>query len=358
MKESIFINKLIHKKAKISKAEFLRRVANVKAIRTEQCPCYKVTFRAYIQDAYDWQAVEYLSSAIQKGDFSGIQSFMDGEHVFGLIVSDEIAKWLKGCPGSVAQRQIVTWLSYLWAMDPGREDVLRDQLFPPVFDEAKQLYDRFFSNGNSDGPSSEKDFHELELQYLEACCFYYGSRPPEILACPPHSLGTNQYSEVRSRWGFEADMFEFTVRTFYFTDADWKEVVIKEGSDALRRAESREDVWAQWKSAFIREEHEFAMYQDGDRRGVIYLIEEEETKHIKIGFTSSSNAEKRLAALQTGNSNKLSIVGQFQCASSFAERSLHELFRDKRLQGEWFGLTEKDVANILNPEWRALKFVL
>ena len=59
-----------------------------------------------------------------------------------------------------------------------------------------------------------------------------------------------------------------------------------------------------------------------------------------------------MAQLQTGNSQPLHIVGSFSCVGTNTEKTLHALFQDVRLSGEWFELTEIDVKNILNEEWR------
>lgn len=60
--------------------------------------------------------------------------------------------------------------------------------------------------------------------------------------------------------------------------------------------------------------------------------------HIKIG--KADNTVKRLNELQTGNPYKLSIILTVMMPSindAFSlEQELHQLFKDYRLEGEWF----------------------
>lgn len=62
-----------------------------------------------------------------------------------------------------------------------------------------------------------------------------------------------------------------------------------------------------------------------------------QTNYVKIGF--SINPEKREKTLQ---SEKPSIK-MIHIFKENHERTLHGLFSDKRVRGEWFNLTEKDI---------------
>lgn len=68
--------------------------------------------------------------------------------------------------------------------------------------------------------------------------------------------------------------------------------------------------------------------------GIVYFIQDKVTLAVKIGFCLK-NPEKRLAALQTGNSNALSLLGHIP-GSIFHEKALHARFFRCHLQGEWF----------------------
>lgn len=67
--------------------------------------------------------------------------------------------------------------------------------------------------------------------------------------------------------------------------------------------------------------------------GYVYFIQCE-TGFIKIGF-ATGNPEARLVTLQSGNHEKISLLG-FVCAERQEEARLHLLFRSLRHRGEWF----------------------
>lgn len=55
---------------------------------------------------------------------------------------------------------------------------------------------------------------------------------------------------------------------------------------------------------------------------------------IKIGY--SANVSKRMAQLQTGAACKLQLLAVHAGADRGVEKRLHEIFKDYRLEGEWF----------------------
>jgi len=70
----------------------------------------------------------------------------------------------------------------------------------------------------------------------------------------------------------------------------------------------------------------------------VYFIRAGNTGPIKIGV--ASNVERRLDALQTGNHLTLYIIATIKYSSRAEayekERKFHNLFKHKRLRGEWF----------------------
>ncbi len=78
---------------------------------------------------------------------------------------------------------------------------------------------------------------------------------------------------------------------------------------------------------------------------MIYFIQNENTKAIKIGY--SIDVQKRLAQLQTAVAERLILIGQIP-GEITDERDLHERFRDHHVRGEWFdgtkGLAEELTA--------------
>lgn len=79
-------------------------------------------------------------------------------------------------------------------------------------------------------------------------------------------------------------------------------------------------------------------YQDA----FVYLIKNELTNHYKIGV--AVDIQSRLKNLQSGSSSKLSVVKAVKSTQAYAlERELHIKFKHRRLEGEWFNLSETDL---------------
>ena len=70
--------------------------------------------------------------------------------------------------------------------------------------------------------------------------------------------------------------------------------------------------------------------------GFIYFIQESETERIKIGF-SEKHPQGRLESFQTGNSNKLVLLGYIE-GTQADETRLHREFKKERIRirNEWF----------------------
>jgi hypothetical protein len=79
---------------------------------------------------------------------------------------------------------------------------------------------------------------------------------------------------------------------------------------------------------------------------ILYLITAKELDGIyKIGITN--DIEFRLSSFQTGCPYKLFASRVYVCDNpKGVEFSLHAFFKKKRLEGEWFELTDVDIAYI------------
>lgn len=77
----------------------------------------------------------------------------------------------------------------------------------------------------------------------------------------------------------------------------------------------------------------------------VYLIlaEIEEKKLYKIGYTKR-DVTKRVKELKTGNPAEFSIIETFNSKWGIKiEKSMHQRFKHKKINGEWFDLNEKEV---------------
>jgi hypothetical protein len=72
------------------------------------------------------------------------------------------------------------------------------------------------------------------------------------------------------------------------------------------------------------------------RASRLYVIGSDDAPWVKIGI--SVDPQKRLTVLQTGFPFALSVL--WHCEGDFTlEQHLHGVFKDHRMQGEWFDLT-------------------
>lgn len=78
----------------------------------------------------------------------------------------------------------------------------------------------------------------------------------------------------------------------------------------------------------------------------VYLIHANDGKY-KIG--SAKVPENRIKQLQTGNTEKLTIVGKYLTKNySQVEKAMHRSYNHALLQGEWFNLSIEDEVEFTN----------
>lgn len=79
-------------------------------------------------------------------------------------------------------------------------------------------------------------------------------------------------------------------------------------------------------------------------KNVIYFISDGDS--VKVG--KSKFPLNRIVELQVGNPRKLIMLAIFPCIKREAdewEKTFHEWFKDKRIRGEWFSLTDEDIED-------------
>lgn len=77
---------------------------------------------------------------------------------------------------------------------------------------------------------------------------------------------------------------------------------------------------------------------------MIYILKAGDKYKIGITFSEIS---KRIKALQTGCPYKIEIIHTYETNNSFIiEQTLHNRYKDKNSNGEWFILNEQDIEDI------------
>lgn len=79
---------------------------------------------------------------------------------------------------------------------------------------------------------------------------------------------------------------------------------------------------------------------------MIYFFKDTGNGAIKIGYTGANDPKERLSQCQTGNPNKLICLGTIPGDKEY-EAILHNCFHDHHLSGEWYNISEKQVAELL-----------
>lgn len=79
--------------------------------------------------------------------------------------------------------------------------------------------------------------------------------------------------------------------------------------------------------------------------GFVYLIADYDNNAYKIG-ASRNCTTKRMKQLQTGNSNELTLLYTYKTEFPYRlETILHNRFKHKQIQNEWFALDNYDIKN-------------
>jgi hypothetical protein len=86
--------------------------------------------------------------------------------------------------------------------------------------------------------------------------------------------------------------------------------------------------------------------------GYVYLlleVDKDGNERHKIGF-SKNDPQKRQKQIQTGNSNVISVLNQFQTSNyKHVEKWLHRKYSQQKTEAEneWFTLTNEQVGNFI-----------
>ena len=83
--------------------------------------------------------------------------------------------------------------------------------------------------------------------------------------------------------------------------------------------------------------------------GTLYVIGSDiPNTPYKIGIVSGYDIRKRKSSIQTGNWIELKLIWKSDIMErvDIMEKKLHNYFKDKRVRGEWFNISKKDIDNL------------
>lgn len=365
LEEVAFINPLIWKTTKLSRIDFLHAIKRVYAIQIAESPLNRGApeFSYFPQTLDSWSLLERLHSIVNDGDFSVFDERGD-DRVFGVMLPKQVATWLLNTKVVTIQRQILNWLAG-WSVFHGKfpGDPLEElpaAIRLEVESIKKTHYGSRFTYEELWENAYPERSRELLLHYENITKEITGAAPPEILKIRECDLDG---VDLRA-WGLSPGSygrwpgFTFHYRYAYFRYDYWK--LILENGDPVKlvQAGSDSELWQKLLHTFemypTRRSHIFSTLGEEVRMGYVYLFRGEESGHHKIGFHTGANPYGRQGSLQTGSAERLIPIGNFRVASQKTESIIKRFFESKRVRpnGEWFALTEEDVANLLDEDWR------
>jgi len=244
----VLIDANIHKKAKLSKKNFLNKVSSIKYLRTRKNPYY-ISF--YITDIHENNNLIKFHDLVNKGIFD----FDEYHHVFAISLDPKLYSWFKSHDIITIQKLITAWLAGLYFFNKEKREILKDQIYKPLLEEILSVVDNYYHA--YDLPN----FKELERMlleygddslikeenrgiqfYQEVCSKYAKASPPEFLKSPfkydmSNGWGVNQYHNFEFEWA-------------YLTDNDWERIIKGDSKDDMHRAEGKDELWEKWKHVY------------------------------------------------------------------------------------------------------------
>lgn len=365
IKEQFIANCFINKDANQSRYTFLERFDHIKFIRTG----YFKAFSSLPKSEKDIVAIDQFYSVVNKGDFGNsnfpLQDARPSSKPFGIYVPVDLFHWFSRNSIQTIHKQIVLYNACIYYSNK-----MPETPFIILKKEIDNLINKYFRNKDL------WNYDKIITAYNDAALDYYNSQVPLFLSLQNYDI--------------KEDIF---VRTAYFSDYDWNCYVLhkvtknvlwrdfnnKTGlkpspeerddlvdlpeqhleriyEDDLERSESDEDTWSKWLLTFHRypmtKSHIYSLYNKENTSGYIYLFRSEHTNRCKIGWTEDEDVEKRKSQIQTASPETIEIVGFFPVSGRKSEKTLHRLFSEKKVIGEWFELSKDDIHNLLSPEWR------
>jgi hypothetical protein len=367
-REMVVVNTGIWKKSKLSRAEFLKRIRCVKAIRVDEIRTTRVAtgypILSFVPLTLEsWANFEKFHALVNTADFSIFDEHTE-RRFFAIVLPQKVGTWLHHAKFTTIQLQILNWLAALATWHGEMPEKKVPQLPSEIKKQIDAIRSEYYGNGFSFeeiwGKANSKKPFELLKHYENVSRSFTGAAPPEFL-----KIRDCELSQVDLKtWGLDRSAFDdwsrlnIPYRFAYFRDDDWERIVEKGVSDELLRSESSDEMWQKWLHTFelypTRKSHLFNVLGTEVPMGFVYLFRGKESGHYKIGFTGGSEPYGRHGSLKTGSSEQLERAGHFRAASMKTETVVKNHFAAKRLRpdSEWFALSETDVANLLDEDWR------
>jgi len=342
MEQLTLINPFIHQEAKLKKDKFLDRIKNVKQIRVCNIERYFLP-----NEIKDWNIIEELHSAINKGIFS-FNSL--GDKVFAFEISKNYYDWFLNNELQTIQKQIVNWIASVYLSRPNIQEYLEEYVYTPILNEAKKVIEKHYSTKFSekykpvfddiekvklvfneiydetkyhkylsDRRNSETEINKLleefETEYYNASISFINCPPPIFLKNP----FTNSDIICFDNFSIK-NIPNFGFQIAYFTEEDWLFIIersreklkqhfktnLDKGvwldsdidrmleqseTDNLVRAESDKIIWNKWLMSYENydktKSNIYKLFDEECVVGYVYIIRQSNSNFYKIGWTEN-----------------------------------------------------------------------
>ncbi|MDY0781680.1 hypothetical protein [Tenacibaculum sp. IB213877] len=234
-------NHEINKEDKTSIDNFLKKVNHLKGLRTR--PNLRFTFYPVSKNE--------VNNNLKIWDYinKNKNSLNDEYYIFNLGLPENMLNFLKFSKRTKLLNPIILGIATKYVLDYDKREIMREQVYEPIFDKALNLVDKYFSDFLISSEFHEKycyDFPEyyntkLKSQFDKAFKEYVGDSSILPFICPWKN--NKKYDTTI----FETGEFDLKIPIAYMTKKDWEVVVITGEKDTLERAESRADVFNMWK---------------------------------------------------------------------------------------------------------------
>lgn len=244
----VLIDPFIHKRAKLTRDEFLERVRYVKHLRTAYNSNY-ISF--YITSVDEYNNLIKFHDLVNKGIFD-----FSYHEVFAVAIQPKLYEWFKTTSITTIQKQLVSWMAGFYYFNPDKRDIQKQQVYKPLFEEILNLVETYYKDfpTTNFSVSSQKLFDnndeiifneqdKCKEKYTKTCMEYCKAEPPAFLSSP------FEYDNIKE-WGVN-DYHNFEFVQAYLNENDWERIVVKGNSqDDMHRAESHDDLWLKWKHVY------------------------------------------------------------------------------------------------------------
>lgn len=380
----VLVNTSIHKKAQLTKEEFLSRVSNFEGLRTTIDH-----ISLFIREESDHYYITDLWRLINEGDFR-LRNFSNYV-LFVVALENKFFNWFWNAQIELIRKQICNWVSAICLKNPESKVDILNSLYKPYSKEVEYIIENFYSSNFEEKYSFKKIENNVEKQralFLERNS-EYEKASKKYLSCPPPKELPNPFEEnisIRSYRDLRSVFPKITIKTSYIRDKDWVAIVERDmdkmkeyygynsgksqfslkdlkrklelaETDKMMRGESETEPLKIWKGMFEDPKNDdnnlFDPIGDDLEGGFVYLLKEKNNSFYKIGYTNTeSGVPSRKSGNQTGNPRSLILKGYFPVSSKKTESKLHDHYCAARKEGEWFELSKQQAENILDQEWR------